>query len=168
MKGMSLKIYVKQFFLLSLTLSSCHMYAPWFEYVKEGNENAVEFMLKEKKQPVDERDGCRKTAMHYAAQYGYIQIAELLLKYYADVNETNKNRWTPLHTAASFNRVEMIEWLVKHGADMYSENLHHWKPVDIAKSDAKECLRLLMNRKKTVDEQKKHRADAVAAARGLK
>ena len=160
-----MKIQIKEILFISLLVASCHMYAPWFEYVKEGHAQAVEFMLKDKEQPVDERDSNRRTAMHIAAQYGHIPVARFLRKYEADINVKNLNKWTPLHTAASFNRVEMVQWLVKHGADMFSENLHHWKPVDIAKADAKSCLILLMQQKKNEAEQKQRRADVVAAAR---
>ena len=165
MKGMRMKVQIKKISLMSLLVFSSGMYSGWFEHVKNGDENVVQYWLEEKKQYVEERDGNRRTAMHWAAQYGHTGVAKILLKHKADINATNRNKWTPLHTAASFNRVAMIEWLVNHGADMDIENLHHWRPVDIAKADAAECLRLLMQRKKAEGEQKQRRSDAVAAAR---
>ena len=53
------------------------------------------------------KDGNGWTALHYAADYGYEEIAELLIAKGADVNAKNPNMLTPLYFAAQNNRKEV-------------------------------------------------------------
>src|SRR5208283_4967213 len=47
------------------------------------------------------------TALHYAASYGYLEIAELLLTKNADVNAKASKGDTPLHYAASYGHKDI-------------------------------------------------------------
>jgi ankyrin repeat protein len=69
--------------------------------------------------------------LHYAAQRGHKEIAELLISKGADVNAKGEDGWTPLHEAAWDDRKEIAELLISKGADVNAKNdiestpLHH-------------------------------------------
>jgi ankyrin repeat protein len=54
------------------------------------------------------------TALHYAASYGYLEIAELLLTKNADVNAKTSKGDTPLHYAASYGHKDIAELLLSN------------------------------------------------------
>ncbi|MCR4623430.1 MAG: ankyrin repeat domain-containing protein [Alphaproteobacteria bacterium] len=59
------------------------------------------------------------TALHLAAQEGYAEIAELLIKHGANVNAESEDGRTPLFFAEN---VKTAELLIEHGADIYWKN----------------------------------------------
>jgi ankyrin repeat protein len=59
-----------------------------------------------------------KTALQWAATYGNIPMAELLLKHGADVNWIGMYFHTALHYATIGDKPEMVEWLLNHGAEV--------------------------------------------------
>jgi ankyrin repeat protein len=61
------------------------------------------------------RDG--STALHYAASYGFLEIAELLLTKNADVNAKNSEGSTPLHYASSYGHKDIAELLLSNKAN---------------------------------------------------
>jgi len=61
------------------------------------------------------RDG--STALHYAASYGFLEIAELLLTKNADVNAKNSTGDTPLHYASSSGHKDIAELLLSNKAN---------------------------------------------------
>lgn len=58
------------------------------------------------------------TALHYAASYGYLEIAELLLSKNADVNAKNSEGITPLHYAASYDHKDVVQLLLSNKANV--------------------------------------------------
>ena len=51
--------------------------------------------------------------LHNACSYGHYEVAELLLKYNANVNAVDLWKFTPLHEAASKGKVEICKLLLK-------------------------------------------------------
>ncbi|XP_063990690.1 tonsoku-like protein [Diachasmimorpha longicaudata] len=85
----------------------------------EGNRNKVQELL-DQGHSVNCRDYCGWTPLHEAANYGYIEIAELLLKHGADINDPGGPQCggiTPLHDAAVCGHTVVINFLIKRGAD---------------------------------------------------
>lgn len=62
------------------------------------------------------KDDRGRTVLHWAAFWGYTDVAELLLSKGADVNARTVYGETPLHLAARAGQTDMVELLRKHGA----------------------------------------------------
>jgi len=71
-------------------------------------------------------------ALHFAACYGQIEIAQFLVGAHASVNAQTTRGNTPLHIACFENGVPMLELLVQHGADTSVLNWQDKSPVDMA------------------------------------
>ncbi|XP_012215084.1 tonsoku-like protein [Linepithema humile] len=71
--------------------------------------------------PTNVRDHCGWTPLHEAANHGYIDVAELLLKHGANVNDPGSlscKGMTPLHDAACNGHFSMMQLLMQHGANV--------------------------------------------------
>ncbi|XP_049798388.1 uncharacterized protein LOC126232122 [Schistocerca nitens] len=82
---------------------------------------------------VRERDGVRRTALHWAALRGHAAVVRLLLSAASDPNATDHERWTPLHEAAYFGRAEAVAALLQAGAIRGARNSSMKTPRDIAR-----------------------------------
>lgn len=51
--------------------------------------------------------------LHNACSYGHYEVAELLLKYSANVNAVDLWKFTPLHEAASKGKADICKLLLK-------------------------------------------------------
>ena len=51
--------------------------------------------------------------LHNACSYGHYEVAELLVKYNANVNAVDLWKFTPLHEAASKGKYEICKLLLK-------------------------------------------------------
>ncbi len=67
--------------------------------------------------------------LHYACQNGYLQLAELLLRYGADPNMEDADMNTPLHFAARNNQLDCAALLIKHGAIVDAPDIAGWTPL---------------------------------------
>lgn len=67
--------------------------------------------------------------LHYACQNGYLQLAELLLRYGADPNMEDADMHTPLHFAARNNQLNCAALLIKHGAIVDAPDIAGWTPL---------------------------------------
>lgn len=68
--------------------------------------------------------GC--SALHIACEYGYVALAELLIRSGADVNARNAPGHRPLHNAASRGHTALVKLLVEHGAEVVGDAEHCW------------------------------------------
>ena len=65
------------------------------------------------------------TPLHLAARFGKVEVADLLLRYDADVNAQAFAYGTPLHLAADNGNVEVAKLLLAHGADINARAEHY-------------------------------------------
>ncbi|KAI4498065.1 hypothetical protein M0802_006889 [Mischocyttarus mexicanus] len=87
--------------------------------IKGNIENVEKFLAAG--HPSNVRDNCGWTPLHEAANHDYIEIAELLLKNGAKVNDPGGSLCggiTPLHDAASCGNLSMMNLLMKYGANV--------------------------------------------------
>ncbi|KAK9754283.1 Ankyrin repeats (3 copies) [Popillia japonica] len=89
--------------------------------VRAGNITVTEMLLQ--KIDVNERDRIKSTALHYAAESGYLQMVELLLDNGAYVNSKNARNSTPLSVAGEKRHKDIIRLLLEHQASVRDVNL---------------------------------------------
>ncbi|KXZ49670.1 hypothetical protein GPECTOR_20g527 [Gonium pectorale] len=75
-------------------------------YVKKMAERTIEFNI-------NQRDQLQRTALHWAAELGHIECAELLIDYGVDVKAVECNGRTAVHLAARSGNKEMLECLME-------------------------------------------------------
>ncbi|XP_054630664.1 ankyrin repeat and SOCS box protein 6 [Dunckerocampus dactyliophorus] len=88
-------------------------------------------------------------ALFKVAERGLVHVAEVLLRYRADLNfEDPVSYYNPLHIAVLRNRSDMVKLLVEHGADIEKrDRIHESSPLDLAseESDRLPCLLTLLD-----------------------
>ena len=100
--------------------------------VMSGSQEAVMMCISQKFTGL-ERNTSGAFPLHLAAQYGYIEIAIMLLENEdIKVNCTDNESATPLHYAARNNRVEMISFLISQGAAVNQTNNESATPFIIS------------------------------------
>ena len=126
----------------------------WPELVDRcrGNHNAPDEPervrpLLERGDDVGVRDHKGKTALHRAAQAGFMRITALLIEHGAEVDARDAAGDTPLFDAAFHGRVDVLRRLADAGADLEARNLLGETPlfaaVRGAKPEAVEALKAL-------------------------
>ena len=85
--------------------------------VKDGNVEAVKKYLAAG-MDVNTKDGYGATPLLYAAEYGYNDVAELLITNGADVNARYNDGLTALHAAVLYGSNEIVKLLIDQGADV--------------------------------------------------
>ncbi|GHU16644.1 hypothetical protein FACS189472_02140 [Alphaproteobacteria bacterium] len=68
------------------------------------------------------------TPLHFAAQSGQTEIAELLLARGADVNASGLLDYTPLHLAAYYGEYNIVKLLLDNGADINAKDIYGKEP----------------------------------------
>ena len=71
-------------------------------------------------------------ALHWHRLHRQVKVIELLLKYGADVNDTNIGGKSILHECVESGRINMVELLLKAGGDPESEDVHGYTPFILA------------------------------------
>ncbi len=110
---------------------NCDEFSSIRETIYYGNTYCVKKFLEQGMDP-NVRDGLGKTPLHYAAMYGYRDIAELLLDHGADPNARDWGGQTPLHWAVGNGHVSVIELLLERGADPNARDANGNTPLHIA------------------------------------
>ncbi|KAK2171529.1 hypothetical protein NP493_1056g00001 [Ridgeia piscesae] len=103
----------------SYSSAHCTYETPIVTAVRLQHKDIVEFLLER---------GCHlepeacprggKTALHWAATYGDITTAELLMSHGADVNWIGPYFQTALHYATIAEKAPMVTWLLHNGAEI--------------------------------------------------
>src|SRR6516225_6857823 len=83
-----------------------------------GDLGKVKALLKDNPDLVFSKDDQGMTPLHWVAQLGCKDAAELLLASKAEVNAKNNDGWTPLLEAAFWGNRDVAELLLAHGADV--------------------------------------------------
>ena len=114
--------------------------------VESGKVGEVTILLKLPRTDVNIRGLFDKTALMYAAENGYIEIAKLLIEHGADVNSLNIHNKTALMYAAENGCIEIVKLLIEHGADVNIISNYGWKAFVYAISEKHiEITKLLLS-----------------------
>lgn len=97
-----------------------------------GSLNFVLFLIKHKAK-VNLLDDNRKTALHYASEYGYTDVVKLLIDSCASLNikDMNSER-TALHYAAVNGNEHIANLLISNGANLNLQGKYGETSFDLA------------------------------------
>jgi len=107
----------------------------FIEAVKDNNHEEVDVFLRLEHLKKILDDGDRefgRTALHWAAAFGYCHFINILVTAGANINQQTKNRETPIHIAAENGHAQAIRTLMRNGADVNTPNVLGVAPVYIA------------------------------------
>ncbi|XP_034025652.1 ankyrin repeat and SOCS box protein 6 [Thalassophryne amazonica] len=94
------------------------------------------------------------------AERGLVDVAEILLRYSADINfEDPVSYYNPLHVAVLRNRPNMVRLLVANGADIEKrDRIHESSPLDLASEECERlpCLLTLLDLGADVNAKNRH------------
>ncbi|KAL4361607.1 hypothetical protein GQ457_04G010950 [Hibiscus cannabinus] len=97
-------------------------------HAHQNDASSVRKLLEEDGSLVNARDYDNRTPLHVASLHGYIEVAECLLEFGADVNSQDRWRNTPLADAEGVKKHRMIELLKSYGGLSYGQNGSHFEP----------------------------------------
>lgn len=85
-------------------------------------EDAVKYLLEEKKMNPDQPNANGETPVHFAAKKPNTKITSMLIKKGGNVNARDKDGNTPLHIAAANGQVKQVKKLLLKGAEVNANN----------------------------------------------
>ncbi|KAL7132793.1 hypothetical protein ABFS83_12G097900 [Erythranthe nasuta] len=108
-------------------------------HAHQNDAVAVRKLLEEDRSLVRARDYDNRTPLHVAALHGWIDVAQCLIDYKADVNAQDRWKNTPLADAEGAKRSRMIELLNSYGGLSYGQNGSHFEPRPVPPPLPKKC-----------------------------
>jgi len=126
------------------TKETFHVYM--FEQIAMNNEGAIEKLI-EGGLPVDSRDDspAADSTLHWAASFGSVKVATVLLEHGCDPNITNETGQTALHLACKGKHADVIELLLSEGARVDMADAEGKLPIDVLPAEAKPGLKELLH-----------------------
>lgn len=115
-------------------------------YVADGNENRTKiFALIEQGVDVQATDNDNKTLLHWAAEYGHLNVCEELIKQKAKIDARNDFSNTSLHRASLYGHTKIVKLLLEQKAQIDVRN--HWSETPLhwaAESGETETVKYLL------------------------
>lgn len=116
------------------TVDKLHMRTGLHMLCIEGNVAGIKLLLQNPNVDVNARRIDHAHPIHFAAEYGHLQIVELLIKAKALVNVKTIEKVTPLHYAAFRGHFDIVKLLVENGAQIncMSENAQYLNYLSVS------------------------------------
>ncbi|CAL8093333.1 unnamed protein product [Orchesella dallaii] len=99
------------------------------EAAKKGNLAKVKKLLTPENINCRDTHGRNSTALHLAAGYNNLEVAEYLLEKGADVNSRDKGGLIPLHNASSYGHLDIAALLIKYNAQVNATDKWGFTPL---------------------------------------
>lgn len=121
-----------------------------FNAFRYGNTERIKGMIEKNPEIVNARDDeSEKTPLHFAAEYGMAEVAEVLIRNKADVNAEDLDGWTPLYYTTN---KEIAEMLIKNRANVNTEGLWKHTPLhEAAENGMTEVAEVLIRNRANVN-----------------
>ena len=105
-----------------------------FEAAAMGNKPRVAELLSRQPELARAYSPDGFTPLHLASFFGHPEVAELLLKYHAEVNAVSRNTMSvkPLHSAAATRQRRIVELLLENGAEVNAAQHGGWTALHAA------------------------------------
>ncbi|RDY06286.1 Serine/threonine-protein kinase STY8, partial [Mucuna pruriens] len=100
-------------------------------HAHQNDAAAVRKLLEEDPSLVRARDYDNRTPLHVASLHGWVEVANCLIEFGADVNAQDRWKNTPLADAEGAKGTAMIELLESHGGLSYGQNGSHFEPKPV-------------------------------------
>ncbi|KAE9607358.1 hypothetical protein Lal_00026920 [Lupinus albus] len=97
-------------------------------HAHQNDVASVRKLLQEDPSLVNARDYDNRTPLHVASLHGWLDVANCLIEFGADVNAQDRWKNTPLADAEGAKRNSMIQLLKTHGGSSYGQNGSHFEP----------------------------------------
>lgn len=102
-------------------------------YLKEEYNNNIDKAWRAKHEhKFDYFKADEQTPLHFAAEKGYLDIVDSLIKHGADVNAVDCCQYTPLSFAISNNELDVVECLLNNGANVDVRYILEQTPLHLA------------------------------------
>jgi ankyrin repeat protein len=113
-----------------------------FDAAAIGDVRVVRTLLSSDRASVDDRGPVGYTALHFAAYFGQLEVARLLLGRGADPNAValNESRVTPLHSAVAAQHRDTASLLMALGASPNAVQHGGWTPLHSAARNGDEAI----------------------------
>ena len=118
--------------IAAVVLVGCGPSVDIWKSADEGNIEAVKQNLATGADVNDRTGFYSETPLHFAAENGQKEVAQILIDKSADVNAKAKWDRTPLHGAAKTGRSEIVKLLIETGADLNPKDFENKTPLNEA------------------------------------
>jgi ankyrin repeat protein len=134
--------HVKMAHRIAATIARAPDGLDFFDAAAVGNVAVVRTLLSSDRASADDRGPDGYTALHFAASFGQLEVARLLLGRGADPNAVamNGSRLTPLHSAIVAKHRDTTSLLLALGASPNSVQHGGITPLHIAAQDGDEAI----------------------------
>ncbi|OIW21020.1 hypothetical protein TanjilG_27383 [Lupinus angustifolius] len=97
-------------------------------HAHQNDAASVRKLLQEDPSLVNATDYDNRTPLHVASLHGWLDVANCLIQFGADVNSQDRWKNTPLADAEGAKRNSVIQLLKTHGGSSYGQNGSHFEP----------------------------------------